>query len=223
MSAAVLIPARNEAQRLPSVLQQVHKHLPRARVLVVDGESVDDTAGVARRAGAEVITQQWPGYCGALRSGYVHLLSQGITRLVQLDADGQHPPSAVPTLLRELDGCDWVIGSRAGTRSPGSFSRRAGNAVLSCAVWMGSGVFVGDVTSGLWALGPRAVKVFAEKMHGQTADANIRMMAIKQGLTIHEVPVTMTKREGGLSMHGGWRGVRNFQRSLHAVWREACV
>ena len=221
MSTAVLIPAYNEGPRIEAVLRVVRATLSDAHLLVVDGGSQDGTVEAARRCGAEVIGQPGSGYADALRAGYRHLLHRGVARVGQLDADGQHPASALPALLAALDGHDWVIGSRAGTSSPGPLTRRAGNAALSLAVRASCGAHIADVTSGLWALSPAALSLFAARMPDHVADANVRVLAARSGLRIREVPVHMPARSGGASMHDGWQGVHNFQQSLRAVWSEA--
>ena len=223
-TVAVLLPARDEGPRIGAVLQAARQALPTARLLVVDGGSTDDTAARARHMGAEVIGQPGRGYADALRAGYAHLLHDpAIGAAVQLDADGQHPASALPALLAALEasGADWVIGSRAGTRSPGPWGRRLGNAALSGAVWLACGQHIADVTSGLWALNRAALAVLARQMSARTADANVRVLAVRAGLRVREVPVQMALRDGGASMHDGLAGLRHFRQSLWAVWDEA--
>ena len=216
---AILIPAYNEAPRIARVIQACHAALPGADVLVVDGGSTDSTPAVARSLGATVIPQPGRGYADALRAGYRHLA--GVEAVVQLDADGQHPPEVLPEMVAALQAASWVIGSRAGTDSPGPLARRVGNAALSLAVWAACGEHIADVTSGLWALDARALAVFGGRFPDDVADANVRVMASRAGLSIVEVPVPMHLRDAGASMHDGIAGVRNFQRSLRAVWREA--
>jgi glycosyltransferase involved in cell wall biosynthesis len=221
MRATVLIPAFEEGPRIAAVLRAARAALPAADLLVVDGGSTDDTAAVAAGEGARVIGQPGRGYADALRAGYRHLLSAGVQHVVQLDADGQHPPSALPELIAALSDADWVIGSRQGTDSPGPLRRRVGNAALSLAVRAACGARIADVTSGLWALGPVALALFAERMPDDVADANVRVLAVRQGLSIRELPVHMPARSGGVSMHGGWQGVLHFHQSLQAIWSEA--
>ncbi len=213
----VLIPARNEAARLGPVLDRVKAALPGAGLLVVDGRSEDATAEVARSGGASVVTQTGRGYADALATGYRDLAKGGAQRVVQLDADGQHPPEEAPRLVAALDGVNFVIGSRQGTRSPGSWSRRGGNALLSLAVRVVSGSVIHDVTSGYWASDRRTIELFAEALGAGVADANVRVMAVEAGLVVREVPVRMTEREDGVSMHDGWQGARNLFQSLRAL------
>jgi len=207
-----LIPAHDEAPRIEAVLRALD--LP---VLVVDDRSSDDTAAVARSAGATVIASQEAGYAGTIRTGHRWLLHHGIQRVIQLDADGQHPPVAGDGLIAALDNANWVIGSRQGTDSPTSLGRRAGNRLLGLGVRALTGARLHDVTSGFWALDERALRLFAS-FTDDVADANVRVAALKAGLQVRELPVAMADRDSGVSMHDGWRGVRNLSRSVSAMW-----
>jgi len=218
----VLLPARDEAPRLGPVLDRLRRALPDLPVFVVDGGSRDHTVDVARAAGAEVLPQRGAGYAAALHTGYRHLLDQGYSEVVTLDADGQHPPEAAAALVAALGGADWAIGSRDGTRSEAPAHHRGAHAVLGVAVRAACGWRPGDPTSGFHALGPRGLRAFAGWLgEGPVADANLRVRAVRAGLRVVELPVRMDPRAGGVSMHAGWRGLRSGARSLAAVGREA--
>jgi len=221
MTLAVLLPARDEAPRLGPLLETLAGVLPGATVYVVDGFSRDETALVAMAAGARVIHPEGTGYAHALRAGYRACRADGVERLVQLDGDGQHPPEQASLLLAALEDADLVVGSRAGTHTPAAWYRRGANGLLSTAVRWATGQALLDVTSGFQALGPRAIRAFADHLPVDVADANVRVLAIRLGLTIREVPVRMGPRRGGASMHDGVQGVRNLVWSLGAVVRES--
>lgn len=218
MQPAVLIPARNEGPRLGAVLAELERVLPGAQWIVVDGDSQDDTAQVARAAGALVLSQRGPGYARALATGYRFLAEQGVQRALQLDADGQHPPEALPALLEALEGHDLVFASRAGTDSGGPWGRRAGNAALALMVRRRTGLPLQDVMAGMWASNARAIQTLAALLDSDCADANIRVAAWRAGLRLREHPVRMPERSGGASMHDGLSGLRNFARSVEALW-----
>lgn len=150
---AVLIPARNEGPRIGRVVASVRAVLPESPVLVVDGHSEDHTADEAQAAGAEVLMQQGRGYASALIAGYQALQGRGHRRVLTLDADGQHPPEAAPALVaRSIEGWDWVVASRQGTRSPTTLVNRLAHAILAEAVRAASGWRPGDPTSGFHLL-----------------------------------------------------------------------
>ena len=194
MRTAVLIPALNEGDVIKEVIEQSTRACPGARVFVVDGGSVDGTPALARAAGATVVVQRGTGYAAGLASGYEALLQTGFDRLVQLDADGQHPPDMAGVLLDALGPANWVIGSRAGTRSPGPLSRRVGSLLLGAVTQVAARQRFGDVTSGFWALDPVAVRCLLPELQSGLADANLRVHGARQGLVISEHAVTMRAR-----------------------------
>ncbi len=120
-----LIPAHDEAARIAPVVTRASAHLP---VLVVDDGSADDTAGVARAAGAEVLVQRPNrGKGAALRAGFRAAIERGAEAVVTLDGDGQHDPDEI---VRFLDAwaahpVDLVVGRRDFRRMPAS--RRLAN------------------------------------------------------------------------------------------------
>jgi len=134
-----LVPAYNEAERLRPVVEAAGKQLP---VLVVDDGSTDDTAAVARDAGAQVL-QQVPnqGKGAALRAGFRYALQGGYDAVLTLDADGQHDTDEISLFLEayaERQG-DLIIGARDFSQMP--FTRRLANTL---GTWLFS-----------WALGQR--------------------------------------------------------------------
>ena len=199
------------------VIAGIRKFLPDVEIIVVDSDSTDDTKPLAKRLGASVVDQNGSGYAGALRTGYRYLVTHGFTKVVQIDADGQHPTADIPRLFSALDHANWVIGSRADTDSEGSIDRKLGNAVLSALVRLTTGETIHDVTSGFWGLDREALSLFSKHFPTQTADANVRVLGVKHGLRICEIPVTMNGRHTGESMHDGVTGVKNFAKSIVAV------
>ena len=106
-SVTVVLPCLNEAASLPGVLSALPSGY---RALVVDNNSTDDTAEVARRHGADVVTERRPGYGSAVHAG-VEAATTPIVAVV--DADGSLDPAELPALVSELDrGADMAIGRR---------------------------------------------------------------------------------------------------------------
>ncbi len=221
MNLAILIPARNEGPRIARILKEAQRSFPDADCVVVNSASSDNTVEVALQHGAEVVDQGCAGYAGALAVGYRHCIQRPYEAVLQIDGDGQHPPGAGHRLLKGLETADWVVGSRAGTRSPSPLPRRAARQILALAVLSSTGQRLGDVTSGYWALNRKALEAFARYFPTDVADANIRVLAPRIGLDLIEIPVEMASRADGTSMHGGLSGVRNLGRSLWALRRES--
>jgi len=107
---SVVIPTLNEAENLPHVLPRIPGWVH--EILIVDGESTDGTAEVARRLRPEVriIQQTGRGKGAALRSGFAHATGEIV---IMLDADGSMDPAEFPAFVGALlAGADMAKGSR---------------------------------------------------------------------------------------------------------------
>ena len=115
----VVLPCLNEAASLPGVLAAIPEGY---RPLVVDNNSTDDTADVARRHGAEVVAERRAGYGSAVHAG----VTAAATPIVAvLDADGSLDPRDLPALVDELGrGADMAIGRRRPGRTNWCPARR---------------------------------------------------------------------------------------------------
>ena len=108
-----LLPAYNEAAHLESVLEGVREQI--SDILVVDDGSRDDTAGIARDAGVEVLSRGYNmGKGQSLKDGYSWALEHGYDAVIMLDSDGQHDPNCIGSFLRKFQetGAPLIIGAR---------------------------------------------------------------------------------------------------------------
>jgi glycosyltransferase involved in cell wall biosynthesis len=223
----VLIPAYNEAPRIGEVLEAARRHAPDFDRLVVDDASRDDTAAVARRAGACVVRHPFNmGYGAALQTGYRWALRHGYPVVVQLDADGQHDPAAVPELASPvLSGeLDLVLGSRfhAGSRYRMQPLRRLGSRWFSALVRWITGVEVSDPTSGLQALSPAVLRLYtSDAFPADYPDADMTVLLHRNGFRFGERPVHMLERPDVPSMHGGLGAIYYVYKMTLAIFMNA--
>jgi glycosyltransferase involved in cell wall biosynthesis len=221
--ALVVIPAYNEAARLGRVLDGVRAADPSLDVLVVDDGSTDDTAGVARRAGARVVRLPFNMGAGvAAQTGYKYAVREGYDCLVQLDADGQHEAADIPALLGVVmrREADVAIGSRFLDRGQYRVGplRRLGMGLFGLLAYLLTGVRFSDVTSGFRALHGDVIRFFTTEWYPTDyADADVLITLRHAGFTIKEVSVRMYPRAGGRSMHAGLRPVYYVFKMLLSV------
>ena len=205
----VIVPCYNEAPRVAAVIHDLKQAIPEAAIAVIDDASSDNSAALARAAGAIVLSHGCNlGYGAALETGYLYANRNGFAPVLQLDADGQHPPSELPALLAAVrDGeADIAIGSRhlGGADRGTSPIRRAGHALFAGIIRVLTGLKTTDPTSGMQALSGRAVGFFASGVFPcDYPDSDVIVMAHMAGLRVKEMPVRMRSREGGASMHSG--------------------
>jgi hypothetical protein len=209
VSTLVFLPAWNEAENLPAVLDELKLVLPEADLLVVDDGSIDATADVARDGGAEVVSfGQNRGLPAGIAAGYAHALQHGYDLCGRVDADGQHPVMELQRLLeRVAEGeCDVAVGSRfasgegfAPYRYKPSAPRRLGTALLRRSMRIVLRRPFLDATSGMYAVNARALPVLAQAYSTAAPEVEALLRLAEAGLRVDEVPVEMRERAGGES------------------------
>jgi glycosyltransferase involved in cell wall biosynthesis len=204
---AVVIPAYNEEQSLPAVLDQTLASIRDLAVpwelLVVDDCSTDNTARVVRQygeAGVRLIRHETNrGPIAALMTG---IRSASCDIAVTMDADGQHSPEYLPQMVGPIarGEADLVVGVRQ--RLP-----RLGERIIAFA----SGIR--DATTGCKAMRKDLVSL----MEGDFAFGGLLIVRAKRRrLRIVEVPIVERERVAGFSVHSGWN---IFKKSLKfVVW-----
>ena len=209
----VVIPAFNEAKNLGSVLLEVKQVQPSFDVIVVDDGSTDGTAGVAKSAGVPVLALPFNlGVGAAMRLGFKYAEDHGYSAVVQVDADGQHVPGEIDSLLERLVDHDVVIGSRF-AQGASSFdvsrTRRIAMRFLAISLSNITKCKLTDVTSGFRASGPKAISLFATSYPPEYLGDTIESLVIahRSTLLITEVPATIRERTSGTSSQSTFKAL----------------
>lgn len=146
---SVIVPALNEGATIADVVRRILAVDPSYEVIVIDDGSADDTARAAKAAGARVIRHPYNlGNGASITSG--SLAARGEV-VVMIDADGQHPPEEIPTLLAHIGEFDMVVAART-ERSKTSKFRNFGNLMLNAIGRWISDFPIQDLTSGFRAI-----------------------------------------------------------------------
>lgn len=190
-----VIPAYNESSRIAAVVKGA---LPRVdKVIVVDDGSVDDTAAVARAAGAIVLRH--PENCGAgaaTMTGIEAARRMGATSIVTLDADEQHDPNEIPALLEALGtDVDIVFANRFGQKNKIPFIRRVFNGIGNLVTLAATGMWISDSQCGYKAFGHRAVREINLRMNGFEYCTEIVRETVQRKWRYAEVPVKVLYSE----------------------------
>lgn len=205
----VIIPAYNEADGIVAVIESIRTAVPSADILVVNDGSRDETAAMAEKAGAIVLSHSFNmGYGVTIQTGYKYAYAKGYEYLVQIDGDGQHDPSFIAELLAPVKNgdVDFAIGSRFlwfDSYRP-SFSRRLGILFFRKLVTVIIGRSITDPTSGFQAFNRSVVKFFSTDVFPcDYPDADMLITLNLAGFRMRELPVRMFANPSGKTMHSG--------------------
>ena len=201
---AACIPAFNEEGTIAKVLVRASHHVD--ELVVVDDGSEDDTGAIAEKLGALVIRhRQNLGKGIALRDCFDWAKKNNVDVVVTLDADGQHDPNEIPSVVRPVlaGDADIAIGYRS-SRPPGmTRPRRVAQKTLDALTGVKDSGALVDSQSGFRAYSKRAVASLEVSEWGMGVESEILLNAKKTGLKICQVPIHMeyaaeTKRRNPL-------------------------
>jgi len=192
-SVLAIIPCYNEEYTIGSIVLKTIRHVD--KVLVVDDGSTDDTAKIAKEAGAIVISHKTnKGKSATIKTGFKYALSKNFDYVVTLDGDGQHNPDEIPYIIEHLmsNGYDITIGLRSGSNTEMPIWRRIGKRVLDYVTSWGNGGYVTDSQSGFRAFNKKAVKKLIPRLNGRdfSLESEQLIKAHELGLKVAHTHVT---------------------------------
>jgi len=216
----ILIPAYNAQETLGSVLKKVEPL--KIDTIVVDDGSSDETKRVASENGAHLLEHPLNlGKGAALQTGFQYMLQKGYQLIITLDADGQHDPSEIPSLLEIFQSVkpDILIASRAAEFRRMTFLRRFWNRLGVKAVARLCHSDITDSQSGFRLIRAKVLKEISLSTSRFETELELLIKACKKGFSVLSVPINTQKVDGTVSSHfrpvvDTWRVCKVFLRSL---------
>jgi glycosyltransferase involved in cell wall biosynthesis len=208
------MPAYNESKYIGTMVLETRQYVN--EVVVIDDGSTDDTAKIARLAGAEVVAhQQNRGYGAAILSIFAEAKKRNPDVLILLDADTQHEPREIPRLIEPiLKGYDVVIGSRKTQSARIPFYRRFGQKVILGSVNILSKNDLTDSECGFRAFSRQAIQSLDLKETGMAISAETVAESLRLGLKLTEVPVSVSYGKDSSTLNPLQHGLSVFTRLL---------
>lgn len=197
----VAMPAYNEEHYIGSMVLQARQYAD--DILVVDDGSIDHTAETAQLAGATVIRHpRKKGKGAAVQSILLEAKKRAPDILVLLDADSQHNPDEIPSLLKFVrEGYDLVIGSRVVQVNKTPRYRKFGQKILLYSTRILSGERLSDSESGFRALSSKAISGLKLRENGFAIEAEMIASAKEKKLKIIEAPISNIYTKDGSTLN----------------------
>lgn len=196
-NVCILIPTLNEGKTIGDLVARFKK-LGYGDILVIDGDSADDTVSEAKAAGARVIVQDGRGKGMAIQQAFA-VIDKDIT--VMVDGDGTYLPEEVDKLIEPIASgkADHVMGNRFANYEKGAFTRLnlLGNKILNQAFNIDFRVRLEDILTGYRAFDKKAIKMMDLNQSGFGIEAELTVESIKKDLRVLEVPISYRARALG--------------------------
>lgn len=213
--ALAVIPTYNERDNIERTVDRLLGSVPDAHVLVVDDDSPDGTGKIADELAAgdgRVHVLHRGGKAGlgaAYIAGFDWALAAGYAVVIEMDADGSHPPEQLSRLLTALQHADLVLGSRyvpggAVVNWPAGrqLLSRGGNAYTRLLL----GLRLRDATGGYRAYRRQVLEAVDYRQvasQGYCFQVDLARRVVRSGYRVVEVPITFVERERGESKMSG--------------------
>jgi dolichol-phosphate mannosyltransferase len=191
----ILIPTLNEDLTIGEIIREF-RELGYSHILVIDGNSTDDTVKISRESGANVRTQSGKGKGNAIIEAFA-IIEQPY--ILMLDGDGTYNPKDAEKMLTPLfSGFDQVIGDRLINAEEGSFSRLNlfGNHMVNYLFKVAHSRDLHDILSGYRAFTRSAIHQMNLKQKGFEIETEISVESVRSGQRVMVVPVKYSRRPG---------------------------
>jgi glycosyltransferase involved in cell wall biosynthesis len=208
-SVSVIIPVFNEAENIGQIIREIATIYPDYEIIVVNDGSTDETAEVAKGAGAIVFSHPYNiGNGAAIKSG-IRIASGDV--LIFMDGDGQHDPKDIKKMLDLFPDYDMVVGARPKGHQA-SLWRALGNRVYNGFASYVAKFSIEDLTSGFRAVKAEIARSFLYLLpNTYSYPTTMTLGVLRSGRSVKYVPIQSKKRSKGKSKVKLFRdGVRFF-------------
>ena len=199
MKTAVLIPCFNESQTIGRVVKDFKKSLPKATIYVYDNNSVDDTAKIAKEAGATVIHEYQQGKGNVVRRMFQEIEADCY---ILVDGDDTYPAEAAKKMEKVIlnKKIDMVVGDRLSSTYFQENKRpfhNIGNSIVRFSI---NAIFksnIKDIMTGYRAFSRRFVKTFPVLSKGFEIETEMTIHAVSMNMSIENVIIEYRDRPEG--------------------------
>jgi glycosyltransferase involved in cell wall biosynthesis len=197
----VIVPAYNESGSIAAVVNGLKEQLPEVDVVVIDDGSVDRTYQYVPKSATVIRLPFNLGIGGAMQTGYRYAQQCGYDVAIQVDGDGQHPPTEVARLISHLleNDFDMVVGSRFKDTIAyrQSLSRMFGIHFLRLWIHLLTGRRFSDCTSGFRVGNRKVIDCYAHWYPTDYPEPEVLVLLTNQKLRVEELQVHMEQRVSG--------------------------
>ena len=196
---AVCIPCYNEATTIAKVVADYRAAFPLAPIFVFDNNSTDDSAALAKAAGAIVKTEPRQGKGNVIRTIFRTIHADC---LILTDGDDTYPAEDAAKLARAVlnDGADMAIGDRLSstyfTQNKRAF-HNSGNRLVRGLINALFHCNIADIMTGLRAFSPAFARAFPVMSQGFEIETEMTIHAVDKNFKIAEIPIAYRDRPAG--------------------------
>lgn len=207
-SVGIIIPCYNEEEGLPIVLENIPDIVD--KVYIVDNQSDDKTAQIAKDFGAIVLREEKKGYGFAYKKGFQNIDTHLV---VTMDGDGTYPMKEIPRLISILinENLDFISACRFPLQNPKNMDilSKIGNYILTFVTQWLFGYGIRDSQSGMWVFKKNILTKIRLESNGMALSEEIKIEVLKKKLAFKEVHIPYYQRYGKKKIKKFQDGIKN--------------
>lgn len=219
MKLLIIIPAFNEAESLKGVIEHLRSVCPNYDYIIVNDGSTDETQAMCEKNNYNFINQPYnQGLAEAVRTGMKYALENGYDAALQFDADGQHLPEYIDSMVEVMEqtDCDIVIASRFLTEKMPLRMRTVGGKMISAAIRKTVERNITDPTSGMRLYNSNIINAFLQNNILRPEPDTLTFL-LRMGADIREVQAKMEDRMNGQSYLSPLNATKYMIRVLFSI------